>query len=158
VWNALVIYVPLQISKEEIHLPYHFQPISDTPLHSSINYPPRLLLTVDSCDSGRPLRDLECKLEVKGTVERCEFMLKMKAPSASEGIFIDNRDVTITSLLSMVYLTLFEEISTSRNWKVLINGWTCTVCQSYTGRSLAKKGPWALYLTLSPDKGVGGYL
>ena len=25
-------------------------------------------------------------------------------------------------------------------------------------RSLAKKGPWALYLTLSPDKGVGGYL
>ena len=25
-------------------------------------------------------------------------------------------------------------------------------------RSLAKKGPWALYLTLSADKGVGGYL
>ena len=25
-------------------------------------------------------------------------------------------------------------------------------------RSLAKKGPWALYLTLSPDNGVGGYL
>jgi len=24
-------------------------------------------------------------------------------------------------------------------------------------RSLAKKGPLALYLTLSPDKGVGGY-
>lgn len=86
VWNVLVIYVPLQISKEEIHLPYHFQSISDTPLRSSINYPPRLLLTVDSCDSGRPLRDLECKLDVKGTVERCEFMLKMKAPSVSEGI------------------------------------------------------------------------
>jgi len=28
----------------------------------------------------------------------------------------------------------------------------------YMYRSLAEKGPWALYLTSSPDKGVGGYL
>ena len=28
----------------------------------------------------------------------------------------------------------------------------------WTYRSLVKKGPWALYLTLSQDKGVGGYL
>ena len=33
-----------------------------------------------------------------------------------------------------------------------------SISACYTYRSLVKKGPWALFLTLSSDKGVGRYL
>ena len=75
-------HVTLQISKGEIHLPDQFQQTFDG---SFTMYPPRLQLTIEGYAGERPTIDLECSLDVKGTVEPCCFTLKMKAPPASEG-------------------------------------------------------------------------
>lgn len=97
-----------QISKGEIHLPDQFQPTIDS---SFTLYPPRLQLTVEGYGGQYPTNDLECSLDVKGTVEPCCFTLKMKAPPASEGTLCTTSHTTVTvcSISQIVPQTLWEE-------------------------------------------------
>lgn len=94
-----------QISKGEIHLPDQFQPTIDS---SFTLYPPRLQLTVEGYGGQYPTNDLECSLDVKGTVEPCCFTLKMKA---SEGTVCTTSHTTVTvcSMSQIVPQTLWEE-------------------------------------------------